>query len=66
MKIYAIKYNIMVGTKTEHRSECFTEITEFLERVKYLSRPDKYYISDIEVYSGVLEEIAIDKVLNPF
>lgn len=64
MKIYAIEYDIMIGVEIEHRVETYTDIGEFINRVKYLN--DKYYITDIYVYSGELARIDINKILNPF
>lgn len=64
MKVYAIEYDFLAVKETEHRIETFIDVTEFINRVKYLE--DKYYNSNIKVYSGEVDEISIDKVLNPF
>jgi hypothetical protein len=70
MKVYAIEYDfttmkVNLGVSdTEHRIETYTDVTEFINRTKYLE--DKYYTSDLRVYSGELEEVNVEKVLNPF
>jgi hypothetical protein len=70
MKVYAIEYDfttMKVGlgvSDTEHRIETYTDVTEFINRTKYLE--DKYYTSNLRVYSGELEEVNVGKVINPF
>jgi hypothetical protein len=64
MKLYAIEFDLTAVKETEHRLETFTDISKFIDRVKYLE--DKYYVENMKVYSGEISEINIDKVLNPF
>jgi hypothetical protein len=68
MKLYAIEYDfepmtLNLNTKIEHRIEMFSDVTEFINKAKYLN--DKYYNSNIKVYSGEMEELNINRVLNP-
>lgn len=62
-KVYVYEYDIVVN-KTEHRIECFTDLNEFIARVKHFQ--DKYYIFNEKCYVGDLKEISKEKVLNPF
>lgn len=64
MKTYVYEYDIMVSAKIEHRVESFTDVNEFIARVKHFQ--NKFYISNEKCYIGDLKEIGVEKVLNPF
>lgn len=66
MRVYVYEYEIsLVGTnKIEHRIESFTDVNDFIARVKHYK--DKYYISNEKCYVGEVKEINKEKVLNPF
>lgn len=70
MKVYVLEYDFelfkmnSLTSEIEHRKETYLDITNFINRVKYLN--SKWYNSNIKVYTGIVEEIDIDKVLNPF
>ena len=78
MKVYVVEYDfkyIKVGKidsdDIEHRVEYFTDLSEFIARVKYLKENDTVswgiqYILNLKTYSGVLDEIDPEKVINPF
>ncbi|HFD2052083.1 TPA: hypothetical protein ACF2DE_002814 [Clostridium perfringens] len=63
MKAYVYEYDIITN-KTEHRVESFTDLNEFIARVKHFQ--DKFYISNEKCYVGDLKEIDKERVLNPF
>lgn len=66
MKAYILEYDfeaMKVLNEDEHKIESFTDVTEFINRVKYVK--GQYYNSNIKVYSGEVKELDIEKVLNP-
>lgn len=71
-KVYKISYTFTThayGTEgKEYREELFSykQLQDFIDRVKYLSADDKWYIDNLRVYSGEVSEIDVNKVLNPF
>jgi len=71
MKVYVLEYdfelikmNSLLTSEIEHRKETYLDVTKFINRVKDLN--GKWYNSNIKVYTGIVKEIDIDKVLNPF
>ncbi|MCD3329306.1 hypothetical protein [Clostridium botulinum] len=74
MKVYVIEYDFTKNlynnkdNEIEHRIETFNElqIGDFIDRVKVIKGNDGIYNNNIKVYSGEVEEIDINKVLNPF
>ncbi|NFV19112.1 hypothetical protein FDF96_04355 [Clostridium botulinum] len=74
MKVYVIEYDFTKNlycirdNEIEHRIETFNElqIGDFIDRVKVIKGNEGIYNNNIKVYSGEIEEIDIDKVLNPF
>lgn len=66
VKIYAIRFMSNSTNKGEEKTELYSDnkIGDFIERVKFLK--ENPYVENVKVYSGVLEEIDLEKVINPF
>ena len=67
MKVYHLEYNIQFPNGDHERRKCSTtDLAQFIEDVKSTTSTDKWYISDIKTYVGVLQEIDPSKVVDPF
>lgn len=80
MKLYAIEYDFNLitvqGTKKppEHRVETFTDPHEFVKRVTHINEATSVMHdalgeklnTNIKTYGGTLNEIPVEKVLDPF
>ena len=78
MKVYCIEYDftiisVVTGEEisTEHRIETFYNVTEFIDRTKYLNEHNtsvcgKRYIFNLKVYSGNCHKLNIENIINPF
>lgn len=65
-KIYGYEYELILPKGTEKRTELYneSELDHFITRVKELS--EAWYVSDLKVFKGEMDEFNINKVLNPF
>ena len=69
MRVYVLEYDFEPMTvnltliESEHKIETFSDVTKFINRVKYVK--EQYYNSEIKVYSGEVVELNINRVLNP-
>jgi hypothetical protein len=65
MKLYALEYDFKhIKGDVEHKTETFSDPTEFIKRAEYIN--SKYYFLNIVAYSGEVNKVPIDRVLNPF
>lgn len=67
MKLYHLEYDFEFpnGSK-EHRKYSSTDLSEFIKKVKSVANSDKWYISNVKTYVGVLQEIDPNQVIDPF
>lgn len=69
MKVYVYEYDLEImgamtfESKTEHRVESFTDFNNFIRVIE--RNQDKWYISNEKTYACTINEIDIDRVLNP-
>ena len=68
MKAYILEYDFeamsfKLNELNEHRIESYTDVTEFINRVKYVN--GQSYMYNLKTYSGELNEIDVDRVLSP-
>lgn len=69
MKVYVYEYDLEImgavtfESKVEHRVESFTDFKDFNTAIN--RNQGKWYISNEKTYAGTINEIDIDRVLNP-
>lgn len=69
MKVYVYEYDLEIlgafkcNSKVEHIAESFTDFKDFNTAVN--RNQGKWYVSNEKTYAGAINEIAIDRVLNP-
>ena len=64
MEVYIVKYELLKNDNKTERTECFTDVGDFISRVKQINT--KWYIQNIETYVGKANKINKEKVLKPF